>query len=312
MKLLKEYRFDAMISVGLPFTAHWISKALKTKSPGLHWLVDIEDPFCYSKEFFVNNNQLYNWTNRRAERAVFSQAQAITVTLDNAKERYVEIFPEAASKMRVIPPLFNLPLLNPKDLGIEGPVRMAYFGSFYENVRTPMEFLELLQKCFEIEPLLIERLEVHFYGELTGMVMENFRKFPKLAPVFHFHGLVSRQEVAEALQSVDILLNIGNKTDYHLPSKSVDYLMSGKPVISLSYVANDPFSNLFDAYPLFKALHVENHYFGKLNQLASQFLDFILQNRGKKVPRRLLDKLGQPYRVEVIAELYLQLLREGQ
>lgn len=44
---------------------------------------------------------------------------------------------------------------------------------------------------------------------------------------------------------MDILLNIGNATDFQLPSKAVDYLAAGKPVLNLSYMESDPFAEFF-------------------------------------------------------------------
>lgn len=309
-RLLQSYAFDAMISVGLPFTAHWVGKFVKSQYPGLCWLVDIEDPFCFSREFFVNNFALYQKINRRAEAVVFSMAVAIAVTVARARERYVNIFPQAAPRIWVIPPLFNLPFPGQVESRAErGVICLAYFGSFYEKVRTPTAFLNLLMACAEADPSLLRKLEVHFYGELDGPAFETFENFRGLLPVIRFHGLVSREEVGVAMKAVDVLVNIGNTTDYHLPSKSVDYLMSGKPVISLSYVDNDPFSQLFDGYPLFRELRVGGNGAEEAKNLAGPFMDFIIRNRGKRVPSSLLDELGRPYRLENIAWRYLQLLR---
>lgn len=306
--LLKENPFDAMVSVGLPFTAHWICKSLKEKYPGLRWLVDIEDPFCYSRAFFVNNFRLYQGLNHRAEAIVFSMADAITVTVAQARGRYLKLFSQSASRLWVIPPLFDLSFPNTEDTNKEGPIRLAYFGSFYEKVRTPLAFLKLLRACVKNDRSLLQELEIHFFGELNGPAAETFEKFPELYPVFRFHGLVSRQEAAKAMQSADILLNIGNTTDYHLPSKSVDYLMSGKPVISLSCVEGDPFSRLFKEYPLFEELRVDNREQGVKKHQAERFIDFVSRNRGKSVPAQILEEQGRPYQLENIAERYFQLL----
>ena len=81
LQLLKEYDFDAVISVGLPFTAHLIGRACKTTAPRVRWLVDIEDPFAYSEDFFVNNFHLYRRLNRKAEERVFREANTVSVTV---------------------------------------------------------------------------------------------------------------------------------------------------------------------------------------------------------------------------------------
>ena len=60
-----------LISVGLPFTCHLIAAKLKETYPQLHWHQDIEDPFSFSEEFWVNNFNKYRKKNVEAERKTF-------------------------------------------------------------------------------------------------------------------------------------------------------------------------------------------------------------------------------------------------
>ncbi|MCB0684513.1 MAG: hypothetical protein KDC32_26900, partial [Saprospiraceae bacterium] len=57
--LQQRHAFDALVSVSLPFTAHWIGRKLKGKFPGLFWLADTGDPFALQPLHPLNNQALY-------------------------------------------------------------------------------------------------------------------------------------------------------------------------------------------------------------------------------------------------------------
>ena len=65
-KIIKEYEITHLISVGIPFTNHWIARQLKKDDPAIKWLLDIQDVFSYSDEFRVNNFKRYSQRNLKA------------------------------------------------------------------------------------------------------------------------------------------------------------------------------------------------------------------------------------------------------
>jgi hypothetical protein len=140
--------------------------------------------------------------------------------------------------MQVVPPLLH-PFV-PHAGGVkkeDGCIHLGYFGAFYAPVRTPDAFLELLERTFSENPDWRNRLKIHFYGEIFPAFMKRLSQSPNI----ELHGLRPRDEVQRAIQQMDILINIGNQTDFQLPSKAAEYLGSGRPVVNLSYVDDDPF-----------------------------------------------------------------------
>ncbi len=251
--------FDAIISVGTPFTVHWVALAVKVRFPTVRWLMDIEDPFCFAEEFPINNFALYRRRNYRAENRAFRLADRIVLTNPAALSRYASIFPREAGKLSVVPPLYALPPpvvnvdLPPRQ---EGEIRMGYFGTFYHKIRTPARFLALLEEVFLQSPDLRARLQVHFFGALEPEFVEMFRRYTALAPNLVLHGMVTREATAACMQAMDVLLHIGNTTDYHLPSKSADYLCSGKPVVNIAACEHDSFHYFAGNYPRLLHLYI--------------------------------------------------------
>ncbi|MDV7396944.1 hypothetical protein RZS08_36435, partial [Arthrospira platensis SPKY1] len=104
-QLLKQGNWDALLSVSLPFSAHWIARSLKAQYPTLTWLADIGDPLALQTDHPLNNPILYQKRNRRAERSVLEKADVATLTNENLRTKYLELFPDLHTPLQVIPPL---------------------------------------------------------------------------------------------------------------------------------------------------------------------------------------------------------------
>lgn len=338
-QLLEKQRFDLLVTVSLPFTGHLIGLALiraTTRSRGVNtrWLADIGDPFSIQANS-LNNSFLYGKISRRLEQKILESADAVTVTTEFTLRKYRKCFgDEAVAKMQVVPPLLhpvpfvsgpehfphgkraaNLETLKP--LNAE-TIKIGYFGALYAPVRTPDAFLDLLERTFRLRPDLRGRLEIHFYGEIFP---EFYKKLSEQAAI-RLHGLRSREEAQAAMQVMDLLLNIGNTTDFQLPSKAVDYLAAGKPVVNLSCADDDPFTAFFKTVQLsipatgnklqVRSLHnelimnlkVKNGRVGE--EEVRRWLSWL--EAGKKLPDEAeRERRIAPFRVEAIAKRYLDL-----
>lgn len=310
LELVQAYNIEAVVSVGLPFTAHRIAQAAKHRFPNLRWLMDIEDPFSIATaDSRINNTFLYAGLNRRAEQYALQQADAVSVTVAAARSAYAAAFPAIAGKLVVVPPVFSLPDKPKASFPFTPPDswHLAYFGAFYHHIRTPDALLALLAATLDTHPEVMARLRVHFFGEIHPAFRPAFARYPELAPYLQQHGLVSRDTVAAAMQSVDGLINIGNRTTYHLPSKSVDYLMSGKPILNICYAEQDTFREFLSTYPLILHLQMEAEEVSP-KQVAA-FVHFVEDQLGREAPAAHCRELAEPYMLDRIAERFLDLLR---
>lgn len=242
-QLLENDSFDALITVSLPFTDHLLGLKVKRRFPDLFWLADIGDPFSFQAKA-PNNSWLYSRKNLRLEKQVLWSANAVTVTTEATKEKYSRHFGAAIlEKVSVIPPVFKPCLHTPSPgLATGQSLTLGYFGALYVATRTPDVLLYFLAQIQRLRPAFTKRLSVHFWGEIFPEFYAQLSGNPQL----HLHGLQSREAAWAAMKSVDILLNIGNTTDFQLPSKAVEYLAVGKPILNISYVAGDPFKAFFE------------------------------------------------------------------
>jgi len=229
LHLLKQTRFDALVSVSLPFSAHWAALNIKTHYPQLLWLADVGDPFSFQPDHPINNDFFYRRKNRRAELLVLQTADRVVVTNENMRQ----LFPQ--DNIHVIPPLASPPpAFIPKSAAGAG-LQLGYFGAFFRNIREPAPLLRFFENLRRAAP----RWTLHLYGEIFENFWPVFDRFPELKPHLVFHGAVDREAVAAAMQEMDTLLLLGNSTSFQLPSKWADYLLSGKPILHLMQNADD-------------------------------------------------------------------------
>jgi len=107
-KLVRVSTPDILITSSLPYTCHLVGLSIK-KALNLYWVVDIGDPFSFTKTPAINNIRLYNKLNSLSEAKVLSTADAITVTTRQTKDRYLYYFPNTSEQaISVIPPLYSL------------------------------------------------------------------------------------------------------------------------------------------------------------------------------------------------------------
>lgn len=92
------------------------------------------------------------------------------------------------------------------------------------------------------------KLELHFYGVLNDCKPCFDPYGDLLGSKIFIHGLVPRAEAVRAMQEATVLVNFGNSTAYQLPSKVVEYVMLGKPVLNVTKLDSDSSRNFFSDF----------------------------------------------------------------
>jgi glycosyltransferase involved in cell wall biosynthesis len=294
---MRERAHDVVVSVTPTFTGVLVGEALHRAYPGARWVLDVGDPFSLQVHAPFNNARLYGALNRRVERRVFAAADAVSVTTPKTAARYAEAFPESAGKVRVIPPLFSVP--EEKAALLAGDAkRFVYVGTLYRDLREPGFLLQAFDALRKRLPQA--RLELHFYGDVHQFadVLEAWRA--RLGPALQVHGSVPRAVVAAAIEGAAVLVNIGNRSEDQLPSKVVEYVASGKPILNIGSGAGDLSAQFLGAYP--DRLLLEDAGAPSAGQLAA--LERFCAGLPRQVPEREVKALLEPYTLPRIAAAY--------
>ena len=226
--------YDVIISVSLPFSSH-IAAYLINKKVKKPWIMDIGDPFSLKLDAPENNRFLYSGLNKRYEKKFYSIADNILFTHQDALDSHKKFFDIQSNKLIVANPISNFDneLFN-NALSYDyssRPIKISYFGIFTQGVRSPESFLELVKKNNELE--------------FSWYVNEDSKKIIKSCDINDdkhiFYSQVSREEAQKLMvNSTHCLLSIGNKNPNQIPSKVVEYLATGKPIIHFTEIDNDP------------------------------------------------------------------------
>jgi len=120
------------------------------------------------------------------------------------------------------------------------PLHFMFLGSFYRGVRDPEATMKLFTPFLRKNQAVLE-----FVGSNESILNEEQKKLPIIC-----HGRKSIDECNAMIDQTDVLVNIGNRIDNQVPSKILDYISTGKPIINVYVSDNDPALEYLRKYPL--------------------------------------------------------------
>ena len=239
-----ENNFDIIISVSLPFTSHLCAYILKKRIQA-DWYMDVGDPFTLKTNSPENNRIIYSFLNKFYERKFYKIASKIIFTHKEVAELHQNKFNIEKSKIVIGYPIA---LVSEENLSIaksfnytDSPIKVGYFGAFTKSVREPSNYLK------NIGNLMNDDTEhIWYINEESKKYFASMKKTSQ----HKFIDIVPRDEAIKIMvNEIHILLSIGNQNKYQMPSKVIEYLSLGKPVLHYAEIESDPiynFENLFD------------------------------------------------------------------
>lgn len=223
-RVLKEGRYDWLISSSEPRICHVVGYCLKKKS-GIPWIADYGDPWVYP----VPIDHESRWKRRSLqyiERKLLKEVEAVIVAADGIRKLYEEQYPFFdRTRIRVVtqgcdPGLFS---------GIRGETpsgfRIVYCGSFYRSLRDPTAFFEAVMEVDR------EDIEVVIAGRINEF--EEMLASPALSGKVTYRGFLDHKESLALEKSGTVLLHIGNVSDTQVPGKIYEYFGAEKPILCI-------------------------------------------------------------------------------
>lgn len=237
-------RRDAVfVSFAQPWVDHLIGLEVKRLRPSARWVAHFSDPWTdspyYDRSDPALTERMTQW--REQERAVIEQADAVVFVTSETADLVMAKYPPAwRDKVHVVPHGFDRAMLGtlpPPAADTQGPrgsLRMVYAGNIYEGRREPLPLFDVLADL-EREGLLGGRLQLDIYGN-SPVATARYASERGLDEIVHFHHPVGYLESLSLIMAADLLLMLDATADVNvfLPSKIVDYLMAGKPILGLT------------------------------------------------------------------------------
>jgi hypothetical protein len=257
--LHKETGYHLMISIAVPYPVHWGVAAARSSTHKIAgtWVADCGDPYVgrendtFKIPFYFN--YIEKWFCRKADYLSVPTAGAIHA-----------YFKEFHPKIKVISQGFRFEDIKLSDeMPAPGKPVFAYGGAFIKGMRDPAEFLHYL--CS-----LPNDFEFRIYTntpELVQPFMAAAAGRIKLLPV------IPRTQLLFELSKVHFLVNFENEGSRQTPSKLIDYVIIGKPILSVKTGAlNKPAVKEFLGGDYSNRLLIENPDQYRIENVCKAFL----------------------------------------
>lgn len=214
-----EAGYDLLISVAVPYPVHWGVASIRSDKHRIAtvWVADCGDPYVGRE----NDTFRVPFYFKYVEKWFMRKADYVAVPTQGAVEAY---FPEFHKKIKVIPQGFKFSDYNIVRQISKNPCpTFAYAGMFIPGRRDPSEFINYLMDQ-ETD------YRFHIYTKTPNHVPEvRLKDSEKIL----LHKPIPREELLQSLNQMDFLVNFDNIGNKQTPSKLIDYLILGKPVLSI-------------------------------------------------------------------------------
>lgn len=233
---LKLVEYDKIISIALPIYTH-ASVALYVNNYSYFGvtIADYGDPYSYASNIRLRK------IKQTFEKWILSKFDYIIIPTINAVPIFKNFKPE--SKIKVIPQALNFSnlLIESDEKYMNSIVTFSYAGNFYPNIRDPFELLYYLTNE-NINYKFVIYTDINFTESYR--LIEEFVKNSNEKIVVK--NMVNRKECILELSKCDFLVNIDNIENKQVPSKLIDYKLSGRPVFNYQPGKFD--SEVFDKF----------------------------------------------------------------
>lgn len=120
--------------------------------------------------------------------------------------------------------------------------RFLYCGAFYHKLREPYYMLKVIE-CLNRKKTC--NLDIYTGKSMRSELIAASKKFDFLT----IHNEVSQNELNDIIQQSDVLISIGNSYSDFLPSKTLMYMSTGKPIIHFYTDSHDVSLRYYKNYP---------------------------------------------------------------
>lgn len=235
---------DVIIPTCIQFESVAAAMQYQSAHPGVQIIPYLFDLF--AENVNLNRGKLLlkrHWkANMEYERQMF-EASDFVFHVSNWSGHIRKYFPEYLTKSAEVEHPLLVPDRAAPSIPQDGKIHVVYTGVEDAVIRSPEKTLEVLAGLND------DSICIDFYSFGSG---ENLvEQFAARSKTIIAHGQVDSGRAARARRNADILLSIGNAVgSFQMPSKLIEYIASGKPILHFMQSAGDPAAALLSRYPL--------------------------------------------------------------
>jgi glycosyltransferase involved in cell wall biosynthesis len=215
-----------------PHSAHLVGRYLKRRYR-VKWIADFRDGWTQNPYFARWPTPIHSWIDRRLERSVLREADAVLTVSDPIARHLASI--AGPDKVHVIPNGYD-----PDDAaGIEPIVfdkfTIAYTGTLFMQ-RSPENLFVAIRGLIDDHPAIADNFQLIFMSSLRPEHEAVIRDLG-IGQLVHDWGLGPYREALRLQHSADALLVMEGEApnaEIMLTQKIFEYLAAGKPVLAIT------------------------------------------------------------------------------
>ena len=222
---------DLLFSWAQYHTCSLVALRLK-KALGLPWVAHFSDPW-YGHPY-LRPRAYARWINSRLEKAVITGADAVVFVNEETRDWTMSRYPRSwKAKTRVIPHCFD-PGLYPATPGRQAGMVFRHLGQFYGD-RGPVSLLEAIARLRVSDAGILDDVRFELIGRVEADHVDSMRRTGVDKWVTVRPG-VGYQDSLREMTGADVLLLVEAPAvvNLFLPSKLIDYLGAGRPIVALT------------------------------------------------------------------------------
>lgn len=265
LALAEKNHYDAVIGTYSFYECLLVAKDVKRMHPEVMFVPYFLDCLAGGQGPRYLSRGMLKVLGAKAEAKVLKYADLVVI-MDSHKSFYKSLWRGTAweNKVKVLDiPLLNV-VSNTKKSSISDFIHIVYTGALQANLKNPKGFLDILAKGS------FSDVKVSFIGPsdcnaiIQAMRVNADAEICQMPPVDHRSAL-------KIIQQADVLLNIGSANPRQIPCKIFEYMATGKPIINVCPIRDEPSIKYLDKYPATLTLFEDNE--AKMN--ASELRTFL-------------------------------------
>jgi len=232
--LMRENRYDCVISSHGPICCHLIASRLKKFNPQLFWVADYRDLWSH-QHFGAVAKFPFSILQRAIEWRINKSADLLVTVSSPWRDKLIECYgkecllvengylPEDAK--------FN----NADRTVFAKKYTFVYTGVFYEGIYDPAPFFEALRELIDTSEVKADQVEVRFYGPNSHLLQGNVNAAGFQDDLVKLMPQVSREEALRIQRGATALIFFAQdkpKALGVLTGKIYEYMVAGRPIIA--------------------------------------------------------------------------------
>lgn len=281
--------YDILITIARPFTFQIIGKELMERNLADKWYPLFLDAFVYNKTLKKSKIKFRKKLTEKILKNATHVFMVEGIKGENLKNGFNPDYHNKTTEI-YLPMLKEIKILENKKKKSDNII-LLYAGIFYHDIRNPESMLNVLSK-------LDKNCEIKLFCSDCEDIIENKKALFKECKLTT-NGLIPHDVCLQEISNADILINLGNSISNQMPSKILEYISFGKPIVNFYFTEEDMCLPILKKYPLSININLNNYNDEDIKKLK----DFVRKNKGIRLSFDEATKDLVEYKIDFIFKI---------